>query len=124
MQGRVKPSEAQAGGSLLLGKMGLRLLPHLLTEPQLVRESYRTIAARVGLPVATVGRLLVSLHAQHYLVMETPRWLVELKELRHRWVASYGETVRPKLVAGQYRWLDPTLARHGWQQVLLPAGTR
>ena len=25
---------------------------------------------------------------------------------------------------GQYHWLDPTLARHGWQQVPLPAGTR
>jgi hypothetical protein len=45
--------------------------------------------------------------------METPRRLVELEEFRHRWVAAYGELVRPKLVAGQYRWLDPTLARHG-----------
>lgn len=124
VQGRPKPREVRATGSLLLGKMGLRLLPHLLTEPRLVRESYRTIAARVELPVATIGRLLVSLHAQHYLVMETPRRLVELEELRHRWVAAYGETVRPKLVAGQYRWLDPALARHGWQQVPLPAGAR
>ncbi|MGI4735607.1 MAG: hypothetical protein ACRYG7_10555 [Janthinobacterium lividum] len=123
VQGRAKPREVQAAGSLLLGKMGLRLLPHLLTEPRLVRESYRTIAARVGLPVATIGRLLVSLHAQHYLMLETPRWLVELEELRYRWVAAYGETGRPKLVAGQYRWLDPTLVRHGWQQVPLPAGT-
>lgn len=82
-----------------------------------MRESCRTIAARVGLPVATTGRLLVSLHAQHYLVLETPRRLVEL---RHRWVASYGEPVRPKLVAGQYRWLGPTLVRHGWQRHLLP----
>jgi len=124
VQGRAKPREVRAAGSLLLGKMGLRLLPYLLTEPRLVRESYRTIAARVGLPVATIGRLLVSLHAQHYLTMETPRRLVDLAELRHRWVAAYGETVRPKLVAGQYRWLDPTLGRHGWQQVSLPAGTR
>jgi hypothetical protein len=53
--------------------------------------------------------------------METPRLLVEL---RHRWVAAYGETVRPKLVASQYRWLDPTLGRHGWQQVPLPPSTR
>jgi hypothetical protein len=121
VQGRTKPREVRAAGSLLLSKMGLRLLPHLLTEPRLVRESYRTIAARVGLPVATVSRLLVSLHAQHYLTMEMPRRLVEL---RHRWVAAYGETVRPKLVAGQYRWLDSTLTRHGWQQVPLPAGTR
>ena len=124
VQGRAKPREVRAAGGLLLSQMGLHLLPHLLTEPRLVRESYRTIAARVGLPVATIGRLLVSLRAQHYLILETPRRLVELAELRHRWVAAYGETVRPKLVAGQYRWLDPTLGRHGWQQVPLPAGTR
>ena len=124
IQGQAKPREARAAGTSLLGKMGLRLLPHLLAEPRLVREAYRTIAARVGLPVATVGRLLVSLQAQRYLVLETPRRLVELEELRHRWVAAYGESVRPKLVAGHYRWLDPTLVRHGWQQVSLPAGTR
>jgi hypothetical protein len=121
VQGRAKPREVRAAGNLLLGKIGLHLLPHLLTEPRLVRESYRPIAARVGLPVATIGRLLVSLHAQHYLTIETPRRLVEL---RHRWVAAYGETVRPKLVASQYRWLDPTLGRHGWQQVPLPPSTR
>jgi len=54
VQGRVKPREARAGGSLLPGKMGL------LMEHRLVRESYGTIAARVGLPVATVGRLLAA----------------------------------------------------------------
>lgn len=37
---------------------------------------------RSGILVATVGRLLVSLHTQHYLVLETPRRLAELKELR------------------------------------------
>jgi hypothetical protein len=125
VQGRAKPREAKAiTGTLLLGKMGLRLLSHLLAKPRLVREPYRTIATRVGLPVATIGRLLVSLQAQNYLVAETPRRLVGLAELRHRWVAAYGEVVRPKLVAGYYRWLDPTLARTGWQQVPLPTGTR
>jgi hypothetical protein len=62
VQGRAKPREVRAAGSLLLGKMGLHLLPHLLTEPR----------------------------------------LVELVELRHRWVAAYGETVRPKLAALQW----------------------
>jgi hypothetical protein len=64
VQERAKPREAQAAGSLLLGKMGLRLLPHLLTQPRLVRESYRTIAAQIGLPVSTIGRLLVSVSLQ------------------------------------------------------------
>lgn len=63
------------------------------------------IVAQVGPPVATIGRL------------------VELRELRHRWVAAYGESVRPQLVAGQYCWLDLTPMRTGWQQVPLPTST-
>ena len=125
VQGRTRPREAPAvAGGQAFGKTGVRLLYALLSEPKLVRESYRTIANRTGLPVATVGRLLLSLQAQGYLVNETPRRLVDVKELRGRWLAAYGEIVRPKLVAGRYHWLDAGRARDGWQALELPAGTR
>ncbi len=124
VQGQARPREAPAvAGGQAFGKTGVRLLYALLAEPKLVREPYRAIAARTGLPVATVGRLLLSLQAQGYLVNETPRRLVQVTELRGRWLAAYGETVRPKLVAGRYRWLDAGRARDGWQGLELPAGT-
>ncbi|MGI4873021.1 MAG: type IV toxin-antitoxin system AbiEi family antitoxin [Janthinobacterium lividum] len=123
VQGRARPREARAAGGLAFGKTGVRLLYALLAEPQLVKQPYRAIAGRAGLPVATVGRMLLSLQAQDYLVSEKTRRLVRVPELRRRWVAAYGETVRPKLVAGRYRWLEPGQARSGWQALPLPANT-
>ena len=102
----------------------LQVFYALLAEPKLVREPYRGIAARTGLPVATVGRLLLNLQIQGYLAAETPRQLLKTKELRERWLAAYGEVVRPKLVAGRYRWLEAERGRDGWQALELPAGTR
>ncbi|WP_191906502.1 type IV toxin-antitoxin system AbiEi family antitoxin [Hymenobacter baengnokdamensis] len=123
--GRARPQVAtQAAGGQLFSRNGLRLLYALLLESQLVREPYRAIAARAGLPTATVGRALLSLQSQDYLRQEKPRRLLRLTELRRRWIDAYGETLRPKLVAGRYRWLEPERARNGWQQVPLPAGTR
>jgi hypothetical protein len=42
------------------------------------------------------------------------RWMEPAHVLR-RWVDAYGEVVRPKLTAQRYRWLDPAMARQGWQ---------
>jgi hypothetical protein len=125
VQGRARPAvTASAVGGLLLGKPGLRLVHALLLEPELVRAPYRTVAARVGLPVATIGRAMLALHGQGFVRNETRRWLARPDELRRRWIDAYGETLRPKLAAGRYRWLEPARARQGWQEVALPAGTR
>lgn len=76
VHGQAKPREAWASAApRLLGKTGLQLVAHLLAEPKLVRAPYRTLAGQVGLPLATVGRLLVSLQVQGYLVADKVRWL-------------------------------------------------
>lgn len=97
---------------------------HALLEPELVRASYWVVAAWVGLPVATVGWAMLVLQGQGFVRNETPRWLARPDELRRRWVDAYGETLRPKLAAGRYRWLELAQARQGWQEIVLPAGTR
>ena len=125
VQGRARPAVTPAAvGGLVLGKPGLLLVHVLLLEPELVRASYRAVAARVGLPVATVGRAMLALQGQGFVRGETSRWLARPGELRRRWIDAYGETLRPKLAAGRYRWLEPARARWGWQEVALPAGTR
>jgi len=124
VQGQARPPAARPPGGALFGKAGVQLLYTLLSKPVLIRETYRTIATQSQLPVATVGRLLLQLQAQGYLVSETPRQLVQLLELRRRWVAAYGEVVRPQLVASRYRWLEPARARGGWQELVLPPNTR
>lgn len=106
VQGRARPTVTSAAvGRLVLGKPRL-LMVHALLEPELVWASYWVVAARVGLPVATGGRAMLVLQGQGFVRNETPRWLARPDELRRRWVDTYGETLRPKLAAGRYRWLE------------------
>ena len=102
-------------------KSGLRVLFYLLTQPDLVRQPYRTIATRIDTPVATVGQVMLDLIQQGFLLDEEPRQLLRRDELTQRWVAGYGDTLRPHLTPQRYRWLDADQATGGWQNQ--PLGT-
>ena len=104
-------------------KSGLRVLVYLLTQPDLVRQPYRTIATRIDTPVATVGQVMRDLIQQGFLLDEEPRQLLRRDELIQRWVAGYGDTLRPHLPAQRYRWLDADQATGGWQNQPLGAAT-
>lgn len=105
-------------------KSGLRVLFHLLTQPDLVRQPYRTIATRTDTPVATVGQVMLDLIQQGFLLDEEPRQLLRRPELTQRWVAGYGDTLRPHLPTQRYRWLDTDRASSGgWQNQPLGAAT-
>ena len=95
---------------------GVQLLYHLLGEPALLQASYRTMAEQAQVSLGSVSILLQSLQQLALLRDEsgTRRWAEPAQVLR-RWVDAYGAVVRPKLAAQRYRWLDPSVARQGWQ---------
>lgn len=104
-------------------KSGLRVLFHLLNEPDLVRQLYRTISERTATPVATGGLFIIDLLQQCYLVGEETRQLRRRDELIRRWVEGFGDTLRPHLPTLRYRWLDAQQATGGWQRLSLGADT-
>jgi hypothetical protein len=104
-------------------KSGLRVLFHLLNEPDLVRQPYRTIGERTATPAATVGLIMVDLLQQGYLIGEEPRQLRRRDELIRRWVEGYGDTLRPRLPTVRYHWVDAQSASGGWQRLPLGADT-
>jgi hypothetical protein len=99
---------------------GVQLLYQLLSEPALLQASYRVMAERAQVALGSVSVLLRGLEQTGLLRTEggRRRWTEPAQVLR-RWVDAYGETVRPKLDSQRYRWLEPGLARHGWQAVAL-----
>ena len=102
-------------------KSGLRVLFHLLNEPDLVRQPYRTISERTATPMATVGLIIIDLLQQGYVVGEETRQLRRRDELIRRWVEGFGDTLRPHLPTLRYRRVDAQQATSGWQH--LPLGT-
>ncbi|MDJ0364865.1 type IV toxin-antitoxin system AbiEi family antitoxin [Hymenobacter sp. H14-R3] len=99
---------------------GVQLLYHLLSEPALLQASYRAMAEQAQVALGSVSILLRGLQQLELLRDESGkrRWTDPAQVLR-RWVDAYGEVVRPKLAAQRYRWLDPAVARQGWQNLEL-----
>jgi hypothetical protein len=97
---------------------GVQLLYHLLSEPALLQASYRAMAEQAQVALGSVSILLKGLQQLELLREESGkrRWTDPSQVLR-RWVDAYGEVVRPKLPAQRYRWLDPAVARQGWQDL-------
>ncbi|GAA4001887.1 hypothetical protein GCM10022408_11490 [Hymenobacter fastidiosus] len=125
VQGQPRPRKAATATTAgrAFRKSGLRVLFHLLTQPDLVRQPYRTIATRTDTPVATVGQVMLDLIQQGFLLDEEPRQLLRRPELTQRWVAGYGDTLRPHLPTQRYRWLAADQAAGGWQNQPLGAAT-
>jgi len=99
---------------------GVQLLYQLLSAPRLLQASYRVLADQAQVALGSVSVLLRGLQQLELLREEAGkrRW-TNPKQVLHRWVAAYGEVVRPKLHGQRYRWLDATQARQGWQQLEL-----
>lgn len=87
---------------------GLKVLFAFLCEPGLEFKPYRTIAKKAGVALGTVARVITDLRELGYL-MDVYPWRHGLKKkekLIERWVTTYHELLRPKLVLGRYSALD------------------
>lgn len=90
---------------------GLQVLFVLLIEPSAVDLPYRELALQSGVALGSIAVLMKELKRQGYLVPGQKRArLVRRHELLDRWVAGYGERLRPKLVLGVFSAAerDPT----------------
>ena len=122
IQGQRQPTAERGETRRAFRRTGLRLLYHLLNQPELLQASYRTLADEASLALGSVSVVLTDLRQLGLLREEGDhrRWLDAPQVLR-RWVEGYGEVLRPKLASHRYRWLDAGTSRHGWQE--LPLGT-
>lgn len=92
---------------------GLQVLFAFLVRPALVTAPYREIAKVAGVALGTVGWVMRDLKELGYLVeMGTRgRRLTRKTELVDRWVTMYPDQLRPKLMVGRFRAVNPN-----WQE--------
>lgn len=120
IQGQRQPAEARPDKGRAFRQTGLRLLYHLLNEPELLNAPYRVLADKASLSLGSVSAVLGDLRHLGLLREEGDkrRWLDAPQVLR-RWVEGYGEVLRPKLGSQRYRWLNAEMGRDGWRQLAL-----
>jgi len=96
---------------------GLKVCYALLCTPELINAPYRDIAQTAEVALGTVGWVIRDLVEMGHIIDmgERGRRLKNKKKLLERWLIAYPEQLRPKLVTGRYRALDPDW----WQTVPL-----
>jgi hypothetical protein len=93
---------------------GLKVLFALLCHPNLETAPYRDIAKAADVALGTVGWVITDLKELGYLVDmgKRGRTLTNKAKLIERWVTTYPELLRPKLVLGRYRAADRDWWKH------------
>jgi hypothetical protein len=104
---------------------GLKVLFTLLVDPARVNETYRDLADRVDVSAATVKYVHDDLERRGNVIKigrgrGMRRRLVGTADLARRWASTYGDTLRPRLVRGRYRFLDANRHKQ-WKDLRLNA---
>jgi hypothetical protein len=79
---------------------GLKIVYHLLKDPDMTNRTYRDISKKAGVALGAVGPVLKALEEQGYLRYDGPgnRRLTRGQDLLNRWELGYSERLRPKLL--------------------------
>lgn len=96
---------------------GLRIVFALLTEPGLVQQTQRDIAAHAGVALGSVSRILENLQDVGHLSKghRTERRLLAIDELSRHWSQQYPVSLRHRLNPRRYS----TAAHANWQDMVL-----
>jgi hypothetical protein len=97
--GQPRPAELRQERFRALNPAGLHITFALLCRRELIRASYREIAAAAKVALGTVGPVLRDLEARGFLRLKTAteRDLLDPERMLQEWVTHYPTTLRPKL---------------------------
>ncbi len=97
---------------------GIKFLFALLNDPELLRQSYRTVADRADIALGNVGALMDEMSREGYLKegLNKTVFIERREELFGRWAEAYRNILRPKITAGTYRFVDKILTDH-WKEL-------
>jgi hypothetical protein len=112
-----RPDEMHSTINRLFRYSGLKILFALFCNPGLENADYRTIAAKAGVALGTVGWIMRDLRQSAYLLTlgKNARTLTRKEELLTKWVSAYHEQLRPKIIIGHYSAVNTT-----WWKNILP----
>lgn len=90
---------------------GLRVVFALLNNPEMINKPYRDIAKAADVALGTIGWLIRDLKKMGFCIEigKRNRKLMNFKNLFKRWIESYPEQLRPKLIRERFE-----TANHNW----------
>lgn len=87
---------------------GVRLIFHLLSNPEKLQLSYRELAELAGISIGSVSNIMSELESQRFILKTKKKRILKNKpELLERWIMAYHDVLRPRLVKKQMRFIKP-----------------
>jgi len=103
-------------------KTGLRTVFHILLNPDAINMPHRELANVTKVGLGNVPNVLNGLKEAGFIIQKNnkEKLLQNKKALLNRWIDGYGETLKPSLLIGTYRFLDKDQFNR-WQKMTLPS---
>jgi hypothetical protein len=104
-------------------KTGLRTVFYLLLNDGAINMPYRKLAAATGVALGNIKNIIEGLKTAGFIlhVNDNTFKLQNKTALLERWITGYGETLKPTLLLGKYRfWNDEKL--RNWETLPLQPG--
>jgi len=84
---------------------GIKLIFQLLLNPDDINLPYRTLAGKAGIALGSVSRIINELNDLDFVLKTKEKKLLKNKiELLNRWITSYNDFLRPRLVKKRMRF--------------------
>jgi hypothetical protein len=87
---------------------GIKLIFLFLVDPQKTQLSYRNLAELANISLGSVGNTMQELIDLNFILKtKQTKKLKNVKELLARWITAYHDTLRPRLLKKQMRFVNP-----------------
>lgn len=107
IEGQKNTKKNKTNQSRAFQETGLKIIFHLLNNPENLQDSYRRIAEQADVSVGSVSNVMAELEALNYLLKTNDKRVLKNKaELVERWVVDYNATLRPRIFRKSMRFID------------------
>lgn len=117
IEGQKKTKKERTNQSRAFQEAGLKILFHLLYQPENLQDSYRKIAEKADVSIGSVSNVMAELEDLNYLLKTNDkRVLKNTNELLERWIVDYNSILRPRILRKKMRFLNNEF-QHQWKTI-------
>ena len=119
IEGQKRRTATLTNQSRAFQEAGVKIIFHLLSEPENLQDSYRTIAEKVGVSLGSVSNVMAELEELNYLIKtKDKRVLKNKEELLERWLVEFNTVLKPRIIRSRMKFIDADIAQN-WRHTLL-----
>jgi hypothetical protein len=107
VEGRKRKIKERTNQSRAFQEAGIKIIFHLLSKPENLQHSYRTISQLADVSIGSVSNVMAELVDLNYLIKTDDRRVLKNKnDLLDRWLMAYNSVLRPRIVRKRMKFVD------------------